>query len=103
MWTLTDVTARALSDKRTQSAYDEYLHIGCYVFFDSCANVAIGEALDTLSHGPHLPAAIALIRAGHRTHKATEEVARIRLGFLRLTNGGQTCTDAYRVFAELAH
>jgi hypothetical protein len=107
LWTLTDDTARALSDKRTQAAYDEYLHIGCYAFFDSCANAAIGEALDTLSHGPPLPteqaAAIALIRAGHRTHTATEEAARTRLGFLRLTKGGQTSTDADRVFAELAH
>jgi hypothetical protein len=34
LWTLTDNTARALSDKRTQSAYDDYLHIGCYAFFD---------------------------------------------------------------------
>jgi hypothetical protein len=107
MWTLTDDTARALSDKRNQSAYDEYLHIGCYAFFDSCANAAISEALDTLSHGPPLPAeqaaAIALIRAGHRTHTATEEAARTWLGFLRLTKGGQTSTDADRVFAELSH
>jgi hypothetical protein len=27
LWTLIDDTARALSDKRTQAAYDEYLHI----------------------------------------------------------------------------
>jgi hypothetical protein len=95
LWTLTDDTARALSDKRTQSAYDEYLHIGCYAFFD------------TLSHGPPLSvvqtATIALIRAGHRTHTATEEAARTRLGFLRLPKGGQASTDADRVFAELAH
>jgi hypothetical protein len=107
LWTLTNDTARALSDKRTQSAYDEYLHIGCYAFFDSCANAAIGEALDTLSHGPPLPtkqaATIALIRAGHRTHTSTEEAARTRLGFLRLTKGGQASTDADRAFAELAH
>jgi hypothetical protein len=105
--TLTDDTARALSGKRTQSAYDEYLHIGCYAFFGSCANAAIGEALDTLSHGPLLSAeqatAITLIRAGHCTHTATEEAARTRLGFLRLTKGRQTSTDADRVFAELAH
>jgi hypothetical protein len=107
LWTLTNDTARALSDKRTQAAYDEYLHIGCYAFFDNCANAAIGEALDTLSHGPPLldeqTAAIALMRAGHRTHRATEEAARTRLGFLRLTKSGQTNTDAGRVFAELAH
>jgi hypothetical protein len=48
-------------------------------------------------------AAVALIRAGHSTHTATEEAARTRLGFLRLTKGGQTSTDADRVFAELAH
>jgi hypothetical protein len=107
MWTLTDDTARALSDKRTHAAYDEYLHIGCYAFFDRCANAAISEGLDTLSHGPPLSAeqtaTIALIRAGHRTHTTTEEAARTRLGFLRLTKSGQTSTDADRVFAELAH
>jgi hypothetical protein len=107
LWTLKDDTARALSDKRTQSAYDEYLHIGCYAFFDSCANMATSEGLDTLSHGPPLSAeqtaAIALITAGHRTHTATEEAARTRLGFLRLTKGGQASTDADRVFAKSAH
>jgi hypothetical protein len=107
LWTLKDDTARALSDKRTQSANDEYLHLGCYAFFDNCANAAIGEALDTLSHGPPIPAehaaAIALIRAGHRTHTSTEEAARTRLGFLRLTKDGQTSMGADRVFAELAH
>jgi hypothetical protein len=107
MWTFTDDTARALSDKRTQSAYDEYLHIGCYAFFDNCANAAISEGLDTLSHGPPLSAeqtaAIALIKAGHRTHTTTEEAARTRLGFLRLTKGGKASTDADRVFVELAH
>jgi hypothetical protein len=107
LWTLADDTARALSDKRTQSAYDEYLHIGCYAFFDCCANAAVSEGLDTLSNAPPLSteqtAAIALIRAGHHTHKATEEAARTRLGFLRLPKGGQASTDADRVFAELAH
>jgi hypothetical protein len=107
LWTLTNDTARALSDKRTQSAYDEYLHISYYAFFDICANAAISEALDTLLYGPPLSteqaAAIALIRAGHRTHTATEEAARTRLGFLHLTKGGQASTDADRVFAELAH
>jgi hypothetical protein len=104
LWTLTYDTARALSDKRTQAAYDEYLHIGCYTFFDSWANAAISEGLDTLSHGPPLSAeqtaAIALIRAGHRTHTATVEAARTRLGFLRITKGGQGSTDADHVFAE---
>jgi hypothetical protein len=65
LWTLTDDTTRALSDKRTQFAYDEYLHIGCYALFDSCANVAISEGLDTRSNGPPLSAeqtaAVALI------------------------------------------
>jgi hypothetical protein len=105
MWTLTDDTARALADKRTQSAYDEYLHIGCYAFFDICANAAIGEGLDTMSNAPppsaEQTAAVALIRAGRRTHTAT--AARTRLGFLRLTKGGHASTDADRVFAELAH
>jgi hypothetical protein len=107
LWTLTYDTARALSDKRTQSAYDEYLHISCYAFFDSCANAAISEGFDTLSNGPPLStkqtAAIALIRAGHRTHTATEEAARTRLGFLRRTKGGQASTYAIQAFAELAH
>jgi hypothetical protein len=107
LWTLTNDTARARSDKRIQAAYDEYLHIGCYAFFDGCANAAISEGLDTLSHGPPLSveqtAAIARIRAGHRTHTTTEEAARTRLGFLRLTKGGQASTDADRVFVELAH
>jgi hypothetical protein len=46
---------------------------------------------------------VALIRAGHRTHTATEEAARTRLGLLRLTKGGQASTYADRAFAELAH
>jgi hypothetical protein len=105
--TLTDDTARALADKRTQSAYDEYLHIGCYAFFDSCANAAVSEGLDALSNGTPLSreqtAAVSLVRAGHRTHTTTEEAARTRLGFLRLTKGGQASIVADRVFAELAH
>jgi hypothetical protein len=107
LWTLTHDTARALADKRTQSAYDEYLHIGCYAFFDNCANAAIGEGLDALSNGPPLSveqtAAVALIRAGHRTHTTTDEAAHTRLGFLRLTKGGHASAGADRVLAELAH
>jgi hypothetical protein len=52
MWTLTDDTARFLTDRRSQAGYNEYLHIGCYAFFDSCANEAISEGLDALSAGP---------------------------------------------------
>jgi hypothetical protein len=63
--------------------------------------------MDALSNGPPLSAdqtaSIALIIAGHRTQGATEEAARTRMGFLRLTKGGQTSTDADRVFAESAH
>jgi hypothetical protein len=107
LWTLTDDTARFLNDIKSQAGYDEDLHIGCYAFFDSGANAAIDEALDALSTGPPLPTeqaeAVALIRAGHRTHTATEEAARTRLGLLRLTKGGQTSSDSDRVFAELAH
>jgi hypothetical protein len=107
LWTLTDDTARALADKRTQAAYDEYLHIGCYAFFDRCANAVGSEGLDALSNGPPLStkrtAAVALIRAGHRTRTATEEAARTRMGFLRLTKGGHASTNADRVFAEMAH
>jgi hypothetical protein len=107
LWTLTDDTARFLNDRKSQAGYDEYLHIVCYAFFDSCANAAIGEALDALSTRPPLLAeqavAVALIRASHRTHTATEEAGRTRLGFLRLTKGGQTSSDSDRVFAKLAH
>jgi hypothetical protein len=107
LWTLTNDTARFLNDRKSQAGYDEYLHIWCYAFFDSCANAAIGEALDALSTGPPLlaeqAAAVALIRAGHRTHTTTKEAARTRLGFLNLTKGGQTSSDSDRVFAELAH
>jgi hypothetical protein len=107
LWTLMDDTARFLNDRKSQAGYDEYLHIGCYAFFDICANAAVGEALDALSTGPPIPAeqaaAVALIRAGHRTHIATEEAARTRQGFLRLTKGGQTSSDSDRVLAELAH
>jgi hypothetical protein len=40
---LTGDTARYLNDKRSQTGYDEYLHIGCYAFFDSGANAATSE------------------------------------------------------------
>jgi hypothetical protein len=95
---MTDDTARFLNNRKSQAGYDEYLYIGCYASFDGCANATIGEALDALSPGPPLPAeqaaAVALIRAGHRTHAATEEATRTRLGFLRLTKGGQTSSDS---------
>jgi hypothetical protein len=52
MWTLPDDTARFLTDRRSQAGYSEYLHTGCYAFFDSCANEAISEGLDALSAGP---------------------------------------------------
>jgi hypothetical protein len=109
LWTLKDNTARTLSDKRTQAAYDEYLHIGCYAFFDSCPNAAISEGLDAVSNGPPISSeqatagfatAVALSIACNRTHTATEEAARTRLSFLRLTKGGHASTDADRVFAE---
>jgi hypothetical protein len=107
LWTLTDDTARFLNDRKSQAGYDEYLHIGCYEFFDNCANATIGEGLDALSSGPPLSteqaAFVALITAGHRTHTATEEAARTRLGFLRLTKGGKTSSDSDRVLAKLAH
>jgi hypothetical protein len=48
LWTLTDDTARFLNDRKSQAGHDEYLRIGCYAFFVSCANAAIGEALDAL-------------------------------------------------------
>jgi hypothetical protein len=70
--TLTKDTARALTDKKTLAACDEYLHIGCYAFFDSRANAAISDGLDARSNDPPLSpeqaAAVALIEAGNRTH-----------------------------------
>jgi hypothetical protein len=105
--TLTDDTARAFSKEKTHSTHDEYLPIGCYAFFDNYANAAVSEGLDALSNGSPLSqehaVAVTLIRAGDRTHTTTEEAARTRLGFLRLTKGAQTRTDSDRVFAELAH
>jgi hypothetical protein len=107
LWALRDEFARALNNKKTQAAYDEYLLIPCYAFCDSCANTAISEGLDALSNGPPLwpeqAAAVALIKAGNRTHTTTEEAARTRLGFLRLTKSGQASSYTDRVFAELAH
>jgi hypothetical protein len=104
---LTDDTARTLSDKRTHAPYDEYLNVGCYAFFDSCANAAISQGQDALSNGPPLSsqqeAAVALLRVGNRTHTPTEEAACTRLGFLRLIKGGHASTDADLVFTELAH
>jgi hypothetical protein len=60
-----------------------------------------------MSHGPPLlpehAAAVLLIRAGNRTNTATEEAARTRLGFVRLTKSRKANSDADRVFAELVH
>eukprot|EP00873_Tetraselmis_striata_P009938 jgi/Tetstr1/430202/TSEL_020032.t2 len=107
MWTLTDDTARALAEKRSQAAYDEYLHLDCYAFFSSCANEAMRGALESLSTESATPAskaaALAELRACYRTHLATEEATRSRLGYLQLAKNGPTATDADRVFAELAH
>jgi hypothetical protein len=107
LWTLTDDTARALKDKKTQAAYDEYLRIGYYAFLDSRSNTATSEGLGALSNGPPLSPehaqAVAFVRAGNRTHTTTEKAAHTRLGFLRLTKSGQASSDADRVFAELAH
>jgi hypothetical protein len=83
-----------------------YLHRCCYAVFDSCANTAISEGIDALSSAPPLStdqtATVALIKAGHRTNAATEEATSNRLGFLRLTKGGQPRSDSGRLFAELA-
>jgi hypothetical protein len=54
LWTLTDDTARFLNDTKSQARCDEYLHIGCNAFFDSCANTVIGEGLNALLSGPSL-------------------------------------------------
>jgi hypothetical protein len=34
-----------LSETKTHAAYDEYLHIVRYAFFDNCANTAIREGM----------------------------------------------------------
>jgi hypothetical protein len=107
LWALTDDAAHFISEKKAQSGYDEILHIGCYAFVHSYANTAISEGMDALSSGRPLSlkhaTTIALINAGHRTHEATEEAARTRLGFLRLVKGGRSSSDLDRVFAELNH
>jgi hypothetical protein len=63
--------------------------------------------MDSMSSGPTLfteqTAAAALIKTGHDTHVSTEQAARTRLGFLRLTKGGQAGLDSDRVITELAH
>eukprot|EP00873_Tetraselmis_striata_P000339 jgi/Tetstr1/420603/TSEL_011691.t1 len=107
MWTLTDDTARTLAEKRSQAAYDEYMHLGCYAFFSSCANEAMRSALESLSTesatAERQAATLAELRACYRTHLATEEATRSQLGYLQLAKNGPTDTEADRVFAELAH
>jgi hypothetical protein len=99
--TFTDYTARARSEKKTHSVYDEYLHIGRYAFFDNFANAATCEGLDRLSArlalSPEQTTPAELIIAGHRIHNVTEEATRARRGFLRLTSGGHESTDNDRV------
>jgi hypothetical protein len=84
LWTLTDDTARFLNDMKPQAAYDEYLHLGCYAFFDSCANAAIGEGLDALSSDPPLSmehaATITLIKAGQRNQRSDGGVRPYSIG-----------------------
>jgi hypothetical protein len=96
-----------VSGKKSYVCYDEYLHIGCDVFFNSFANAAIFDGLYALPTGPTLSqeqkAAVALIIAGNRTHLSTKKAARIRLGFFRLIKGGQKSSDSDRVHIELAH
>eukprot|EP00873_Tetraselmis_striata_P033246 jgi/Tetstr1/453510/TSEL_040479.t1 len=107
LWTLTDDTARALAEKRSRAAYDEYLHLRCYAFFSSCANEAMRGALESLSAesatAASKAAAVAELRACYRTHLATDEATRSRLGYLQLAKNGPTATEVDRVFAELAH
>jgi hypothetical protein len=107
VWKVTDDTTRSLSEKKTKSAYDECLHIGCYAFFDSCANAAVGEDLVAMPTGstlsPEQTAAHAHIKAVIEPTTRRKEAAHTRLGFLRLIKGGQASTYTYRVFAEFAH
>jgi hypothetical protein len=103
--TLTDDTARFPSIKKSQPVYDEYLHIRYYAVFDSCVNAAIGEVMNAMSTltplSPEHAACAAIILGGTRTHAATEEACRTRLGFFRPTKGGQTSSDSDRASAEL--
>eukprot|EP00873_Tetraselmis_striata_P034649 jgi/Tetstr1/454913/TSEL_041777.t1 len=108
LWTVTDDTARGLAEKRSLASYDEYLHMGCYAFFSSCANEAMRGALESLSNesttAESRAAAFAELRACYRsTHLATEKATRSRFSYLKLTKNGPTATEADRVFAELAH
>eukprot|EP00873_Tetraselmis_striata_P037587 jgi/Tetstr1/457851/TSEL_004253.t1 len=105
--TVTDDTARGLAEKRSQAAYDEYMHLGCYAFFSSRANEAMRGAHESLSTDSATmeskASALAELRACYRTHLATEEATRSRLGYLKLAKNGPTDTEADRVFAVLAH
>eukprot|EP00873_Tetraselmis_striata_P045991 jgi/Tetstr1/466255/TSEL_010811.t1 len=74
LWTPTKDTARFLSKKKFQAAYDKNLRIGCY------ANEALSGAVATLSADAPIPEehaqALASLRACMRTDDATEEGAR---------------------------
>jgi hypothetical protein len=59
--------------------------------------------LAELTTSPEHAATLARIRAGHLTHTAMEDAAGTRMGFLRLTKGGQTSTNTDHVFVELSH
>eukprot|EP00873_Tetraselmis_striata_P018053 jgi/Tetstr1/438317/TSEL_026884.t1 len=108
MWTVTDDTAATgLAEKRSEAAYDEYMYLGCHAFFTCCANEAMRGTLKTLlaesTTEDGKAAALAELRACYRTHLATEEATRSRLGYLQLAKNGPTATEADRVFAELVH
>eukprot|EP00873_Tetraselmis_striata_P021608 jgi/Tetstr1/441872/TSEL_030082.t1 len=107
MWTLTANTVRGLAEKRSQAAYGEYLHLGCYAFFSSCANKSMRGALESLSTESPTEdgkaTALAELRACYRTHLATRKATRSWLGYLQLAKNGPMATKADRVFAELAH
>eukprot|EP00873_Tetraselmis_striata_P006969 jgi/Tetstr1/427233/TSEL_017420.t1 len=104
---MTDDTARSLAEKRSHAAYNEYLHLGCYAFFISCANEAMRGDLESLSTesatAESKTVALAELRASYRTHLATEEATRSRLGYLQLAKKGLTATKADRVFADSSH
>jgi hypothetical protein len=71
------------------------------------SSTATIKGIDALSIGqpisPGQAMAVALIMASNRIHNATDEATCTRLGFLRITKGGQTSINSDRVFVELAH
>jgi hypothetical protein len=80
--------------------------VGCYTFFDTCANAIIDDSMDAMAGEPLTTSqkqAVARIRPEKFTHAATEEATCTGLGYLHIAEGGQAITDTDRVLRKLAH